>query len=271
MNHVVHEAASPPSLKRKASETELPNVRKKSRIASEDTKNTSYKEVSQVVSDNDMTMVERRTSSGRKLKIVCYRMLSDGVIDKSGKRTSLSHESKSKKSPLVSPNAKPESSPVQSTSPSVKTSSVKKIGKIRALKDNELDFVLDSDDSENGNESSSEDEGIDNEPKHTEASRKFTKVSSLKDSASDTQNRSPKPTAKKQDRNHLEDLLKDIPRPEMITPKKSKKDHVKSKSTIKKRFKCEECAISFSSRAELQEHDEEEHDDFLPTSKTPSR
>ncbi|XP_063883077.1 origin recognition complex subunit 1-like [Scylla paramamosain] len=266
INHIAHdEVASSPSLKRKASETELSSERKKSRLALEDAKN-SCKEVSRVVSDEDVTMVERHTSSGRKLKILCYRKLSDGMIDKDGNPTPWSPDTKSTKSPLASPDANSESSPLKSKSSTAKTSSIKEIGKIRALKDNEIDFILDSDD----NESESDmdvDKDNDHEAKNCKSSRKHTKVSILKDFIGDTENSSPKPVLKNHSKNRYEDLQ---PLPEMITPKK-KKHSVKSKSTIKKRFRCEECAVSFPSRAELREHDEEEHDDFQPISKTPSR
>ena len=269
INHVVNdEVASSSSMKRKASETEQHDGRKKPRIFSDD--KDICKEMSRVVSDDDVTMVERRTSSGRKLKIVCYRKLNDGVADNDEDRTTLSHVPKSTKSPLVSPNAKSESLPVISSSPNVKTSSVKHIGKIRALRDNEID-VLFSDESENENESDDEDDKcIDHEPKHTQASRKITSVSILKGS-SDTQNTSPKPVSKQSSKNHPEDSLKAMPLHDIVTPKKSRRDSIKSKSTIKKRFQCKECSMAFSCRAELREHDEEEHDDFQPISKTPSR
>lgn len=260
------EVAASPRLKRKASETELSNERKKSRLASEDAKN-SCKEMSRVVSDEDVTMVERHTSSGRKVKILCYRKFSDGVIDENGKSVPWSPGPKPTKSPLASPDTNSESSLLKSKSSTAKTSSIKEIGKIRALKDNEIDFILDSDDNES--ESDSEvDKDNDHVAKNCKSSRKTTKVSILKDSVSDTQHRSPKSISKNLSKNRSEDLE---PLPEMVTPKKNKKYKVMSKSTIKKRYKCEECAISFSSRGELREHDEEEHDDFQPISKTPSR
>ena len=263
INHVAHnEIGWSPSLKRKASETELSNERKKSRYASEDAKN-SYKEVSRVVTDDDATVVERHTSSGRTLKILCYRKLSDGVIDAKGNPTPWSPEPKPTKSPLGSPGANSESSPSKSKSSTGKTSSIKEIGKIRALKDNEIDSILISDDSE-----SESDKDDDQEAKNCRSTGKNTKVSILKDFTGDTVNKSLKPVLKSHRKNYAEELE---PLPEMVTPKKNKKHIVKSKSTVKKRFKCEECAVSFSSRAELREHDEEEHDDFKPISKTPSR
>ncbi|XP_045114139.1 origin recognition complex subunit 1-like isoform X2 [Portunus trituberculatus] len=261
INRAAHnEIALSPSLKRKASETELCNERKKSRLASEYAEN-SHKEMSRVISDEDATVVERHTSSGRKLKILCYRKLSDGVIDTKGNPTPWSPEPKPTK-PLPSPDANSKSSPSKSRCSVAKNSSIKEIGKIRALKDNEIDSILVSDDNE-----SESDMDDDHEDKNCKSSSKNTKVSILKDSTSDTLNNSHKPISKGH-KNYSEELE---PLPEMITPKKSKKHTVKSKSTVKKRFKCEECALSFSSRAELRDHDEEEHDDFEPISKTPSR
>lgn len=262
---------APFSLKRKAAETEFHSVAKKSRMCLEDGENESCKEVSHVVSDNNMTKVERCTSSGRKVKIVCYRMLEDGVIDKNGKATSVSSASKAKGSPLLDNNSKPDLSPVKvCKSPNERSSSIKRIGKLRALKDNEIHNVLDSDASESEEDSDMEEDELPSLTKQTDTSQNFTKVSPFKDSTSTTQSRSSEPVPKKRKR-EMKDVLKDLSVPKMITPKKCKKEDTKSKSTVKKRFKCEECRLSFSTRAELKEHDEEEHDDFQPISKTPSR
>lgn len=261
----------PLSLKRKATETEFHSVAKKGRMCLEDGENEPCKEVSHVVSDNNMTKVERRTSSGRKVKIVCYRMLEDGVIDRNGKATSLFPGSQAKGSLLLDNNSKPDPSPVKVCKFSnEKSLSIKKIGKLRALKDNEIHNVLDSDASESEEDSDMEEDELPDLAKQTDTSQNFTKVSPFKESTGDTQSRSSEPVPKKSKR-EKEDVLKDLSLPKMVTPKKCKKEDTKSKSTIKKRFKCEECRLSFSTRAELREHDEEEHDDFQPISKTPSR
>lgn len=260
----------PFNLKREATTTELHSVAKKGRISSELSEDELSKEVSHVVSDDNVTKVERRTSSGRKVKFVCYRMLDAGLSDRSGKATSVSPDSEKNGSPLVTQAAKSDPIPHKvCKSPSEKALSIKEIGKIRALKDDEICNVLGSD--SETEEDSDDDELPDLTAILPDTSGKIPKVSSVKWSTSNIVTRTLEPVSERQSKTKLKDALKGLPLPKMVTPEKCKKEPIKSQSTVKKRFKCDECAISFSSRAELQEHDEEEHDDFKPISKTPTR
>lgn len=315
----------PFSLKRKATGAEPHSAAKKRRMAPEGDENKPCKEASHVTSNDNMTKVERRTSSGRKVKIVCYRKLEDGEIDKDGKATPFSQDPETKE-PLVT--RTPDHSPLKTCkSPQEKVLSIKNIGKLRALRDNEIENVLHSDSSDGDDGPDYEDDEL---PDLTESPKTLSKASppkksindtqsnslktlseasplkkSIKDiqsksaktlseaspfkkSLNDTQNKSPKTPSKvsplKESINDTQGnsseliskksskkALKALPLPEMETPEKRSKRDIKCNSTIKKRFKCEECALSFSSRAELREHDDEEHDDFEPLSKTPSR
>lgn len=160
----------------------------------------------------------------------------------------------------------------------VKLDNIKKIGKSRSLKNNDINDLL-GDDSET-EESSSSSDGEEEEEAKLERSDSAAVKGTVQGRDDDDVEEIPLPgsavskvvkvnkqSTKKADSH--EDKLKNLPLPGFITPKKDKYEEPKSKSTIKKRFTCEECSESFTTQAELKAH-EEDHD-FQPVSKTPSR
>lgn len=370
------------SLKRRADDAKNQESRKRARPDATHIENRTKRESSNVISDENSTSVERYTTSGRRVKIVCYRKLIDGEINRNGevttrplkqmytspKRkstkmdTSLQSKSTGSESIAQSPSVKlsksrqitsespnvnvyssPQSKPTKSESPSrsrstnyespsksrlthserlprckskkfqtpqkpeskdpetrspfkfksskletvapssvnkspeeKKLESIKKIGRIRALQDNEITDLLDSDDEDKDSNSDDEDSGEEEEENSeievikTAPSNRNRKTPALdrEEDSNPSKTTSLSKSVSKKPESCL-DCVKDCPLPKFTT-EKGTQEKPKSKSTVKKRFKCKECCESFTSRRELRDH-EEDHEDFRPVSKTPSR
>ncbi|XP_045615281.1 origin recognition complex subunit 1 isoform X2 [Procambarus clarkii] len=261
----------PQTLKRQAADEDDLAPRKRARISLNDCFKENTDKSSKVISNENMTSVERQSISGRKLKIVCYRKFNDGEIDRNGNLTPLSPEHRAKHS---SKNSQISVSNSISKSPK-QIENIKKVGNVRALKANEIDDLLDSD-SESDNCSNSEEE--EEEEPEMKSSKKLetfreSRIIKLKENHKNLKS------------NH--DYMKDVPLidltsvkkgtpakkeklPESTTPQKTERVRPKSKSTVKKRYECDICGEYFSSRTELRDH-VEDHEDFYPTSKSPSR
>lgn len=255
---------------------------------------TSEEEDSLVVSTDNMTSVERTTGSGRRLKIICYRSLNEGKIDKYGVPTTQSPKVKSSPSSLrerslpeknagrkpqrnIKEESNSDSSPVRASDSTPaknkiskdRTSSLKKMGKVRGLKDTEISDLLGSDseiEEVEGGLSGSGEEDLESE--HTlEKQRAESKLA--QDKTESCSRLHPQNNLTETPTKNMRDLT--LPLPECKTPrevKKTKEDKVKSKSTVKKRFKCGECGETFTTRTELSDH-KEDHDDFKPLPSTP--
>lgn len=161
-----------------------------------------------------------------------------------------------------------------------KLGTIKKIGKIRSLRDNEICDLLVSESEDSSTSSDSEDDDDDDEPEvktDRTATVKGDKQRTLLDRISDlplpdcfsSKTVTPSKLASKETKAQI-DVIKDSTVPEVATPKKGRREEQKSKSTIKKRFTCDECQESFTTSVELRDH-EEDHEDFEPVSKTPGR
>ncbi|KAK4296566.1 hypothetical protein Pmani_030959 [Petrolisthes manimaculis] len=292
---------------------QLKNFIKETEQTPKEKKAASEEENSLVISNDNMTSVERKTGSGRRLKFVCYRSLNDGKIDMNGALTALSPNVKSSRSSHVSSTIKrntpvknvagkpqnitedsdSDSSPqkvkdITATKKKIsnyKATPLKEIGKLRALKDNEISDLLGSDcENEKGLTS---DEEEDTESEHTfkkqKAKSQLDQEKTESRSKIHSQNNlnvattKSTPTKLSQNKSKLfpgigtRDLIS--PLLDGRTPKKVKKTRelkVKSKSTVKKRFRCDECNETFTTRTELLDH-EEDHDDFKPLPRTPGR
>ncbi|XP_037781612.1 LOW QUALITY PROTEIN: origin recognition complex subunit 1-like [Penaeus monodon] len=251
----------PKSLKRQASDSDFSVQNKRLRPESNSSAAHTPRDerLSRVISNENMTRVERQTGSGRKLKIVCYRKLNDGNIDKEGNITPMSPEfkaaQKSKKSPDNNSPGKIENclSPISLMSPKEKIDSIKQVGKVRALKDTEITDLL-------GSDSEAESEPID-----LDSEDDIPKSTSLKPTIKQATKVSQK--AKKV----IDFDTEDLPFPDELKTPKKKPGRPKSKSTTKKRFECRECGERFETRRDLKEHDEDEHDDFEPIVKKRGR
>lgn len=288
----------PQNLKQHVSDVDNPIPRKKVRPSHVVTNSCTQDMQSKVISSENMTSVERHTSSGRKLKIVCYRRFNNGEIDRNGNVTLLSprfhSESPPNSSPPKSPHHKSQTitSPSVNKSPNEKLESIKKIGRLRALKDNEINDLL-STNSENEESSDSEEEDQPFQLKadrklasphirHSANQRKIEKDVEYLDSIQDsplpdlratkktkTSRSESKSKNQKKNEAHLSGI-KNLPLPDYVTPKKDKHTKPKSKSTTKKSFICRSSNEPFSTCAELRDH-EEEQECIQPVSKTSSR
>ncbi|KAK3878974.1 hypothetical protein Pcinc_016418 [Petrolisthes cinctipes] len=293
---------------------ELKNFIKQTRQTPKEEEAASEEEKSLVISNDNMTSVERKTGSGRRLKFICYRSLNEGKIDKNGTPTALSPSVKSSRSnhvsstikrntPVKNVTGKPQNitqDPDSDSSPQKvkaitatkkkmsksRTTPLKEIGKVRALKDNEISDLLGSDSDNESGITSGEDEE-DTESEHTFKKQKAkpqldqekTESRSRIHSQNNLTVASTKSTPTKLSQNKSK-LFPGIGTRDLIsplldgrTPKKVKKTRevkVKSKSTVKKRFRCDECNETFAKRTELLDH-EEDHDDFKPLPRTPGR
>ncbi|XP_071534634.1 origin recognition complex subunit 1 isoform X2 [Panulirus ornatus] len=297
---------APQTLKRHTSDIDNSVPRKKVRSSPMVTNSHTEDVVSKVISCENMTSVERHTSSGRKLRIVCYRKFNDGEIDRNGDVTPLSP--KFHKESLLN-TSHPESSPPKcslpkspyhksqtitpnvSKSPNEKLQTMRKTGKLRALKDNEISDLLGTD-SEDEESSSSEEEGHQYQLKTnrkllaTPYSRHYSDKKKIRKGLENLHGKQDLPDLKatkksetlrskcssknqKENETYLY-FLKDLPFPECTTPKKDRHAKQKSKSSIKKSFLCKSCNEPFSTCGELRDH-EEEHNYIHPASKTPDR
>ncbi|XP_042212573.1 origin recognition complex subunit 1-like [Homarus americanus] len=262
----------PHTLKRQAVDTDDHTPKKRPRTSFNEKDSPMRDTLSKIISNENMTSVERHTGFGRKLKIVCYRKFNDGEVDRNGCVTPLSPKFREKSSP-----SKPRSVVSSSVykSSKEKIDIVKKIGKVRALKDDEITDLLGSD-SEDMDSSESEEEGenleSDEEDKKIKTPFNISQVGNQK--------RSPKKFESCQNLRKDDSLSdtskkcvpkneKDLPLPFFTTPKKDRHVSSKSKSSMKKKHQCSDCVESFLTLTELREH-EEEHE-FQPVAVTPSR
>lgn len=248
----------------------------------------------------------------RTVNVVNYQQLNRGEVDKDGNPTALTPKSKLKnkentlsgfssptkrfasptKSSLASPGKKNCESPFKSVrnektspsqsplmSPKDRKENIKQIGKVRALKKDEITDLLGS----SGDEDDEDEDNIE-EPMDVEENIEEKKTTRRDIKKSETEmapeprksgRRSivPKGIHRGLDIESDEELPFPFGTPDfkaLKTPQKKAKVLPKSKSTAKKRFICDDCGDKFSSRVELQDH-EEDHEDFKPITKTPGR
>ncbi|CAL4063001.1 unnamed protein product, partial [Meganyctiphanes norvegica] len=215
----------PISLKRKAI-AEADNISsKKQRIALEDISQTQ-------------SPFRRRTN------VVNYQQLNRGEVDRDGNKTPVTPKSKSK---YKSNNFSGFNSPVKSNNSNTKSLATPTKASTAAIKNSESPFKS----------------PLKNEKGSSPSQSPLMSPKELKDKIKQIG----KVRALKKD--EISDLLGSSS-DEDKTPQKKAKLPPKSKSTAKKRFVCDECGDKFSTRTELQDH-EEEHEDFKPITKTPGR
>ncbi|XP_064103470.1 cell division control protein 6 homolog [Macrobrachium nipponense] len=183
-------------------------------------------------------IVERVTNSGRTLKVLCYKMFSNGEIDRNGVLTSPKSKANLTPSSCTPKKQSPDKSNVlknksndtinEQKSPSEKLDSIKKIGKVRGLKGNEISDLLGG-----GSDSELSDAGDDEIESDSDAEE----------------------ISGKNARRQCEKKVA-----EKVKPKESSLNDVKEVQKDKtgenkvKVYKCQECKATFASKEERQSH-----------------
>lgn len=266
-------AQLPQNLKRQATDDDNHIPRKRARTTLKENDTQRKDRLSEATNDGSLASRETSSSYGRKHKIVCYRELNDGEVDRNGNITPLSPKFNRKASPQKSPNG----ISTILNSPNEKIENIKKIGKVRALKVNEISNLLGSDSEDDSSSSSSRNE--EEEQPTPEPYKKFessfcvnqtvnSKIDHMEIDGESYQNL-PLPNLTSVMKGTSKNKKEVGPCSESITPNK-KNVQPKPKSSTKKRYECDTCCEVFSTRMELRDH-EEDHKESEPVSRTPGR